>query len=112
MTATPDSVRLDSLQAELNARRSIFHFAHAAISLLVATVSACVAARLFWDFGPERKVEWFGAAVLVALVLYVHGFIRWGVGRRALSRETVQFAELRALRQSLGLDDPNALLPR
>jgi hypothetical protein len=45
-------------------------------------------------------------------VLFVHGFIRWGLGKKALEKETVQFQELKTLRRALGLDDPNVLLPR
>ncbi|MBL8956187.1 MAG: hypothetical protein JNK82_35765, partial [Myxococcaceae bacterium] len=44
-----DTTRLDALQTELNARKSIFHYAHAAISLLVATIAAGTGARLFYD---------------------------------------------------------------
>jgi hypothetical protein len=103
--------RLESLQADLNARRSIFHLAHAAISLLIAMVAACTAARLFWDYELER-LPLFGAAIFIALIMFTHGFVRWAIGRRAMDRETAQFAELRELRSSLGLDDPNLLLPR
>jgi len=108
---TDSSSRHDALQAELKARRSIFHLAHAAVSLLVALVAAGTAARLFWDY-ELGELPLFGAAVVVALVMFVHGFIRWGMGRRALSKEELQFEELKRLRQSLGLDDPNVLLPR
>ena len=106
-----DSSRLSALQSELAARRSIFHLAHAAISLLVAMVAACTAARLFWDY-ELSELPLLGAAIVVSLVMFTHGFVRWSIGRRALDRETAQFAELRALRTSLGLDDPNILLPR
>ena len=106
-----DTSRHDALQAELKARKSIFHLAHAAVSLLVAMVAACTAARLFWDY-QLAKLPLLGAALAVALVMFVHGFVRWGLGRRALDRETAQYAELRALRATLGLDDPNLLLPR
>ncbi|MBL8954603.1 MAG: hypothetical protein JNK82_27745, partial [Myxococcaceae bacterium] len=53
-----------------------------------------------------------GAASIIALVMYLHGFVRWGLGSKALQRETAQFAELKQLRASMGIDDPNALLPR
>mgnify|MGYP001206221188 CR=1 FL=1 len=106
-----DPSRLAALQQELSARRSIFHLAHAAVSLLVGMVSACTAARIFWDY-ELTQLPLFGAAVIVALVMITHGFIRWGLGRRAMQVEDAQFAELRALRQTLGLDDPNTLLPR
>jgi hypothetical protein len=108
---TPNVSRLKLLQAELNARRSILHLAHAAISLLIAVVAACTAARLFWDYELD-ELPLLGAAMLIAVIMFVHGFVRWGLGRRALDRETAQFAELKELRSSLGLDDPNLLLPR
>jgi hypothetical protein len=106
-----DSSRLDVLQAELKARRSIFHLAHAAVSLLVAMVAAGTAARLFWDYEFDQ-LPVFGAAVIVSFVMFVHGFIRWGLGRKALAREAVQFEELKRLRVVLGTDDPSMLLPR
>ncbi len=106
-----DSTRLQVLQAELNARKSIFHFAHAAVSLLVASIAAGTGARLFYDDG-FGQLPLFGAAVIVSTIMYVHGFIRWGLGRKAMRREDAQYAELRDLRATLGLDDPNVLLPR
>jgi SNF family Na+-dependent transporter len=111
VTALPDAARLDALQAELQARRSIFHLAHAAVSLLVGMVAAGTAARLFWDYQFD-ELAFFGAALIVAVIMLSHGFIRWAIGKKALEKETAQFAELRALRASLGLDDPNVLLPR
>lgn len=106
-----DPSRLEALQANLNARKSIFHFAHAAISLLVASIAAGTGGRLFYDHG-VAELPLLGATALVAVVMYVHGFVRWGFGRKALEREAVQFAELKELRATLGLDDPNVLLPR
>lgn len=106
-----DTSRHDALQAELKARKSIFHLAHAAVSLLVAMVAACTAARLFWDY-ELQELPLFGAALIVSLVMFVHGFVRWGIGRRAMDRENAQYAELRALRATLGIDDPEMLLPR
>ncbi|MBK7860761.1 MAG: hypothetical protein IPJ65_19590 [Archangiaceae bacterium] len=111
MADTANLSRLESLQSDLNARRSIFHLAHAAISLLIAVISAGTAARLFYDY-ELNELPLLGAAVLVALGMFVHGFVRWALGRRALNREVAQFAELRELRATLGLDDPNLLLPR
>lgn len=108
-----DSSRYDALQAELHARKSIFHFAHAAVSLLVAVVAACTAARLFWDYQLDKlPLPLFGAALAVSVVMFLHGFVRWGIGRRALERESAQYAELRALRATLRIDDPEMLLPR
>ena len=106
-----DTNRLNALQSELNARKSIFHYAHAAISLLVATIAAGTGARLFYDDG-FAELPLLGAAAIIALVMYLHGFVRWGLGSKALQRETVQFAELKELRASMGIDDPNLLLPR
>jgi len=106
-----DPSRLEALQADLNARKSIFHFAHAAISLLVGSIAAATGGRLFYDSGFLR-LPVIGAAAVVAAVMYGHGFIRWGLGNKALQREAAQFAELKELRATLGLDDPNVLLPR
>lgn len=106
-----DTSRLAALQAELNARRSIFHLAHAAVSLLVAMVAACTGARIFWDY-EFSELPLLGAALIVSIIMFMHGFVRWGIGRRAMEKENAQYAELRALRDSLGIDDPNVLLPR
>src|SRR4051812_40108166 len=104
VTASTD---LAALQARLASRRSISHFAHAAISLLIAVVLSCAIAKLYWDDG-EADVPWFVSAT----VLYIYGITRWMLGRRALREEVALFDQMRALRSSLSLDDPAQLLPR
>ena len=108
---TNDRSRFDVLQAELKSRRSVFHFAHAAVSLLIAVITACTGAKYFWDYELE-DVPTLGALVGAAAVLFVYGFVNWALGNKALKRELTLFSEMKGLRQSLGLDDPSALLPR
>lgn len=111
MTAPTDPARLDTLQGALHSRKSTFHLAHASVSLLVAMIAASTAAKLFWDY-ELGELALFGAAVIIALVMFTHAFVRWALGRRALAKELVLFAELKDLRRTLGLDDPSVLLPR
>src|SRR5262245_6803383 len=108
---TEDRSRLDTLQAELNARRSTFHFAHAAVSLLIAVLTGCTGAKYYWDYRLE-ELPTLSAVVGLSAALFVYGFVNWAMGRRALKRELTLFDELKGLRQNLGLDDPSALLPR
>jgi hypothetical protein len=103
--------RLDTLQAQLKARRSVFHFAHAAVSLLIALVAACTGAKLFWDYQLDDLLR-LGAVLGMSAVLFVYGFVHWALGRKALKEELTLFSELKGLRQTLGLDDPSMLLPR
>jgi hypothetical protein len=99
------------LQAELRSRRSVFHFAHAAVSLLIAVIAACTGAKYFWDYDLD-DMPTLGALLGVSFVLFLYGSINWFLGRRALKRELTLFSEMKGLRQTLGLDDPAALLPR
>jgi hypothetical protein len=108
---TDDRSRLDSLQAQLNVRRSVFHFAHAAVSLLIAVIAACTGAKYFWDYQLD-DLPVLAAVLGVSSVLFIYGFVHWALGRRALKRELTLFDELKGLRHDLGVDDPSALLPR
>jgi hypothetical protein len=108
---TDDRSRLDALQAQLRARRSVFHFAHAAVSLLVAVIAACTGAKYFWDYELD-DLPTLSALVGVSGVLFIYGAVHWALGHRALKRELTLFDELKGLRQHLRLDDPSALLPR
>jgi hypothetical protein len=108
---TDDRTRFDTLQAQLKSRRSVFHFAHAAVSLLVAVVAACTGAKLFWDYQLD-EAQMLSVSLGLSAVLFVYGGVHWVLGRRALKRELTLYSELKGLRQTLGLDDPNVLLPR
>ncbi len=108
---TDDRSRLDVLQGLLQSRKSVFHFAHAAVSLLIATIAACTGAKLFWDYEFD-EMPTTGAVLGLSFVLFIYGCVNWVLGRRTLKTELTLFSELKGLRTSLGFDDPAALLPR
>ena len=83
--------QLERLQKELEARESTIHFAHAGVSLLFALILA---------------------AAVCSAALMVHSIRRYLRGQRALKWELQRYERLRALRRSLHIDDPSALLPR
>jgi hypothetical protein len=102
---------LDQLQESLASRRSILHFAHSAVSLLVAMVLAGAAAKVFHDNQPPAM--YFGLVPAgVSLGLVVYAVARYVLGRRDLALELQRFKSLEALRRTLHLDDPSALLPK
>jgi hypothetical protein len=103
--------RLDALQARLSSRRSIFHLAHAAVSLLVAFISTGTALMLWWDSNADERAP-LAVFSALAVVLFAHGLVRWALGKKARREEQTLFEELKALRKSMGLDDPKVLLPR
>ena len=111
MDLTADRARHDTLQSQLHSRKSVFHFAHAAVSLLLALIAAGVAATLFAD-EQLAHLSIFALVTATSGGLFLYGFVRWGVGRQALAREVTLFAEMQVLRRALGFDDPSALLPR
>ena len=114
---TGSAAAFEALQRELSSRRSVLHFAHAAVSLVVALIAAGTAAKLYWDLTHDylKHAEWvevIWVAVGVTAFCVVYAIVRYLVGRRALRVELVQFGKLQALRQQLGLDDHPNLLPR
>jgi len=111
--ADPASLRAehDQLMARLSARRSMEHFAHAAISLFVAVIVGGASTMLFWEEGEAYAVpSAVGAALAVGLLAYA--WVRYLRGRSARAAEHREFERLSALRRSLGIDDPSAMLPR
>jgi hypothetical protein len=102
--------QLERLQKELEARESTIHFAHAGVSLLFALILAAAAVKLFWD---SIRLPILGiAAAVCSAALMVHSIRRYLRGQRALKWELQRYERLRALRRSLHIDDPSALLPR
>ena len=101
----------DEVSALLHARRSIVHFAHAAISTFIGLIVAGTAAKLFWDFGPDENLGWTLGLAGVAGALLLYAAIRSLAGRRALAVEMTWLERLHALRRALKLDDPRTLLP-
>lgn len=102
---------LSSLQSRLEARRSTLHFAHAAVSCVVALILAGGVARIAWVWDEDHLVAAIPMTV-VSVTLLLYCAVRWVLGRKALKGELVDFAQLTRLRTELRLDDPAALLPR
>lgn len=99
----------EQLQRELSVRQSTTCFAQAAVSLIVALIVSGAAAKLFWD---SARVPYLGfVAAAVSLGLAAWSVRRYLSGRSHLRQELQRFDRLQALRRSLGLDDPAALLP-
>jgi hypothetical protein len=101
---------LERLQAGLATRKSIRHFAHSAVSLVIALIMAGATIKLFVD---SAKVPYVGfAAAGLTLGLIAYSLTQLLKGRRHLADELERFASLEALRRALRLDDPSQLLPR
>lgn len=103
-------LELERLQKKLEARQSTMHFAHSGIALLAAVILAGVAAKLFWDALWPPLLGITSAVLSAALVFY--GTYRYVTGSRFLKEELRNYELLRALRRSLNIDDPSALLPQ
>ncbi len=103
-------LELERLQKKLEARQSTMHFAHSGIALLAAVILAGVAAKLFWD-SLQPPVLGIASAVLSAALVF-YGTYRYVTGSRFLKEELRNYELLRALRRSLNIDDPSALLPQ
>jgi hypothetical protein len=112
VSSTPEHrAELEKLQAELASRQSITDFAHAAVSMLLALISAGTSARMFFDFsGSEEVYCWMVAALSLGFATY--SLTRYLNGRRNLAIELERFAALKRLHRIMGLDDPSALLPQ
>ena len=109
---------LERLQAELSSRRSIVHYAHAAVALLATLILGSALAKLYVD--QDRLVGWensewrtaaYGLAA-VAAGTFLYAAVRAVIGRGAMKREAQKFERLQAMRRKFNLDDPSALLPR
>jgi hypothetical protein len=102
--------KLEDLQGRLQSRESIVHFSHCGASLLAAIIFAGASGKLFWDSNRFPWLAWLAAALTLFLVTY--SVRRYWKGQRALASELKEFEDLKALRRTLSLDDPSALLPR
>jgi hypothetical protein len=99
------------LQSQLRVRQSVAHFAHAAVAILIGLLTAGVAGRLCWDYEIE-EIPLLMAVVGLSVGALVYGFVRWFLAKQAVTREMHLFEELKTLRQTLGFEDPQLLLPR
>lgn len=108
--SSPSAARAeyDEVQARLASRRSIEHYAHAAVSIFVGLIFAGATSKLYWD--TELKfLEVELAFALVSAGLLTHAVARLSLGRRAMQREDAELPRLTALRRELGVDDPRPL---
>ncbi|MBF5044006.1 hypothetical protein FGE12_16530 [Aggregicoccus sp. 17bor-14] len=109
-TQQQQRAELERLQAGLASRKSIRHYAHAAVSTVVALIVTGAAIKLFRD---SAKVPYLGyVAAAMALGLFTYALVQGLKGRRHMADELERFASLEALRRALHLDDPSQLLPR
>ena len=104
---------LAALQASLESRRSVLHFAHCAVSTIVALIAAGTVAKIYWDLDIRPDTEFLVVPVAVlSAACFLYAGVRYVLGRRVLKVELVRFAELKSLREKLRVEDPSALLPR
>jgi hypothetical protein len=101
--------QLRQLQDELASRRSIVHFAHAAVSTLMTLVAGGLLAHVLYQ-GQDVRFAWLLGVLCTVGVSYA--LVRSWVGRKWLRHEDRRFEALQAVRGALRLDDPEALLPR
>lgn len=107
---TPSTETLEQLQQELSDRQSIVHFAHAAISGVVAVILGMASGKLFWD---SIRLSYVGVlAAVVALAALVYACVHYRKARRLLAEEHRRFEVMKQMREALHLDDPSALLPQ
>ncbi len=109
--ADPRREELDSIQAKLASRRSIMHFAKAAVAIVWGLICFGAAGKMLWDLRLEL-VDFTTPVAVLACVLVAYGLVHWLLGRRELQKELALFQSVKHLREQLRLDDPNALLPR
>ena len=104
-------IELERLQSQLASRKSITHFAHSAVSFVIALILSGAAGKLFWDLEEEKHV-WAWEVALIAVSIGGYALTRYLTGRKLLAVELQRFEALKALRRTLKLDDPSALLPQ
>lgn len=101
---------MEQLQAVLASRHSTRSFAQFAIALALAVIVAGAAGKLSWD---AKGFPYLGiAAALAAGAVTVFALRCYRRGMAQLKLEIERFERWQALRRSLGIDDPSALLPR
>jgi hypothetical protein len=98
----------DAVLSSLSTRESTRHFAHAAVSILVAVALAGTAAKLWWDFWGTNP-EYASSCVGLTMVCLSYAAVRLAMGARANGKERMQLDRLRELRKALGVDAPASL---
>lgn len=95
----------DVMLRALSARRSIFHFAHAAVSLFVALIVGGAAFKLSIDLEYAWAPSLVAPALVVSGLAGGYGLVRLVLGARHLRDESAAFDRLKALRRELSLDE-------
>jgi hypothetical protein len=100
----------DAVRQRLAVRVSTTHFAHAAVALFFSSLVAGAGIHLWWSVADatENQLLFCGS---VAAVGCSYAIARLVLGWRELKVEVTHLEKLMSLRRSLGLDDPNLLLP-
>lgn len=98
----------DAVLSSLSTRESTRHFAHAAVSVLVAVALAGTAGKLWWDYWGTNP-EWAASCMGLTVLCLVYAAARLVLGARANGKERVQLGRLRELRKELGVDAPASL---
>lgn len=102
----------DALQGELSTRRSTTHYARAAVAILAGLLLSGTAGKMLHDAKTDFFYTFGTIIAVVAISLGAFAVFSYLAGRKAMRKELVRLAELRALRQELGLDDPGKMLPQ
>jgi hypothetical protein len=97
----------DHLLTQLSTRRSVEHFARAAVSAFVGLVLSVAMLAPRWDTRFEA-LSWAPAIVAAAAALLGYALVCGLQGRAVRRVEQREFSRLGALRQALGIDVPAA----
>jgi hypothetical protein len=108
MATDPVRAEHDAVLSSLSTRESTRHFAHAAVSILLAIALMGTAGKLWWDFSTTNP-EWAGGFFSVGAIALCYAGVRLILGFRANVNERVKLVRLRELRLQLGVDAPASL---
>jgi uncharacterized membrane protein YbhN (UPF0104 family) len=108
MATDPVRAEHDAVLSSLSTRESTRHFAHAAVSILLAIALMGTAGKLWWDFSTTNP-EWAQGFVAVGAAALLYAAVRLFFGFRANVLERVKLVRLRELRLQLGVDAPASL---
>lgn len=108
MAPNPLRAEHDAVLHGLSTRVSTHHFAHAAVSSLLAIALGATAVKLWVDLGAVNP-EYSYASAIGCVLTVGYAAVRGALGARANTRERVQLTRLRALRLELGVDAPASL---
>ena len=111
MATDPVRAEHDAVLSSLSTRESTRHFAHAAVSILLAIALLGTAGKLWWDYSTTNP-EWYRGFIAVGVLVLCYAGVRLIFGFRANVHERVKLVRLRELRLQLGVDAPASLTLR